>query len=1374
MHILQKKYIKLGFNVLILIVFLSSFSVNLITGNFVKKENDILSTNNVTENYESNNNKKLIKGLYTDWYNELKEIDQNSNGLSDILEEKLNSEDSEENNKKNVQKQNSEHLISSEDFQNQISDNEIRIISKFPFENFNDEMILFQELGGIIKSYFTEALYGFSGHIEPDNLEEFTSILNENKIPFYIEEDTKVESKLYYISKNMNLRPYVWNTLGYNGDEDSSIAVLDTGIDESHQSFGTGYVSGDFNKKIVGWRDEVNSNSQPYDYNGHGSHCAGIISGNGFTANDSNGRTVSTSNLILDYTGSDVNAGTARIIVSRFNVTETGTIDINCEFDDYTPGSDDVDVYAYLYKGTTQVDSYSNLNDAWTSTLTYMPSNAELGEYSLEIDLKLNDNDGDTKVSDLDISFRGESHYPFNVDLLGSGNAWKGVANDTHLVGVKVLDQNGNGYTSDIIDGINWAITNKLTYHITTMSLSLGGPAGQATLINAVNNAVENGIVTVVAAGNDGVGGNNIGSPGDADNVITVAATNYWDNITSYSSEGGNSYTGVTIKPDLTAPGGSEYDLHSQSVDTNDYDAEGIYSDSYSNDLTPMQGTSMATPAVAGASNLLIEAMGGYSGWGYTADEAKSVKSLLLMTATETYPLLRETKDSTYSPILDRGGKDVHEGYGRINIDMAIEAYTKELQPDSYISDWIYHSQVDPFKKHGIGRHVNLIAGESYNFQLNVPASADFDLHIYKDSPTSIGEPIIVAKGINLNYGQDENIIFTPKESGKYYVIVKAVAGSGWTNLIFERFNGEYLFYEDFEDTLNKWDSITGLWHRTDETSSLSNNYFSPSNAMWFGQDSTRDYETGESERGSLITKPLNFTGLDDVYLEFQHRKETEDSNDYDISNISISVNGIDWLKVYENGSTIESWKKEKINLSSFAGNSSIQLNFMFDTVDEQYNNYTGWLLDDIVVYTNLKNYTKIDQHDYNWMDTTEGHTLNLNDDDFSQQYLPYSFKFYNQSYSAVNVSSNGYLSFYDDNPNYPSNTDFPSSFSECRYMIAPFWDDLDPTSGSGKVIAKNFTDHWVVEWRNIEHYNGNYTGTFQVILFRSGNIIFNYDEIKYVDGGYTCGLNYGFDTRFYNSITNLDNTIDDYSILFTPDNAFPQWLNPPQDQQIEFGNSFSYDVGAYDMVVITHYSIDDTTNFEIDSSGLIKNVNSLSVNTYPLEVKAYDNYDNYVEAEININVVDTTLPTWDEELKNHTIDYNVPFSYDVNASDLSGIDSYSVNNTTDFSVNKDGIITNATFLNSGTYYLKVTAADPYDNKIEEKIHITVNPSNSDEGNGDDSGDSGDDDDGTDDDQNDEDLLVSIPGYNFRIVLLLSVSGIGILTIFKAKKVINQ
>jgi subtilisin family serine protease len=662
----------------------------------------------------------------------------------------------------------------------------IPVIISFTNSDFDSYIKLFESMGGILKSKYDMAINGFAGHIGYENLMNYCDSLNSKDIQFLINEDNLYQAQLYYSGRDMNLRPYVWNTLSRQGDFYSSIAVIDTGIDESHEFFDPGYSDGDPSYKIVGWQDEVNSLSDPYDDNGHGTHCSGIAAGEGTPNYDSLGRTVATAAYNIDYTYYGIMAGEYIFNWTRFNVTDTGGIEIPVEFEDHTPGLDDVDFWAYLYHGETIVDLYEISLDSWSHNLSTTVSSGDLGQYSFRFVMNLVDNTGDGLCSNLNITFRSEVHWPFNPPLFGSGDPWTGVAPEAHLVGVKVLDNFGSGWSSDIINGIDWVIANKNTYNITTMSLSLGGSAGQVNMIDAVNNAVEEGIVTIVSAGNDGPGGNSIGSPGDADKVITVASMNINDQITDYSSEGGQSYTGGTSKPDITAPGGSFNNLQMFSADSNDNDAYGAYpSDIYNNDLEGAQGTSMACPAVAGASNLLIDAMGGHQSWGYTGTEAKRVKALLLMSATETYPLLRENSIAQYSPKLDRGGKDVHEGYGRLNIDIAIEAYTQELTLGSSQNYLISSSYENAFDKHGHGCYVNLINGESYTFALNVPGGADFDLYLYSNNPSSIGEPILVASSVNPNLGADEYISYVASSTGKYYLIAKAITGKGNANIYY-------------------------------------------------------------------------------------------------------------------------------------------------------------------------------------------------------------------------------------------------------------------------------------------------------------------------------------------------------------------------------------------------------------------------------------------------------------------------------------------------------------------------------------------------------------------------------------------------------------
>lgn len=188
----------------------------------------------------------------------------------------------------------------------------------------------------------------------------------------------------------------------------------------------------------------------------------------------------------------------------------------------------------------------------------------------------------------------------------GAGTTYRGAAPDAKLVGVKVLDAQGNGSYSNIINGINWVVSNRSTYGIKVMSMSLGGPISESSktdpMCAAVRNAWNAGIVVCVAAGNEGPSSYTIGTPGNEPLIITVGASDdrstiaYSDDIVaSFSSRGPTSIDGWT-KPDVLAPG------------TNIASCDNSYS-SY----VQMSGTSMATPLVAGIVAQMLEAMPSWS-----------------------------------------------------------------------------------------------------------------------------------------------------------------------------------------------------------------------------------------------------------------------------------------------------------------------------------------------------------------------------------------------------------------------------------------------------------------------------------------------------------------------------------------------------------------------------------------------------------------------------------------------------------------------------------------------------------------------------------------------------------------------------------------
>jgi len=86
---------------------------------------------------------------------------------------------------------------------------------------------------------------------------------------------------------------------------------------------------------------------------------------------------------------------------------------------------------------------------------------------------------------------------------------YPGVAPGVRLIGLRVLDKNGNGATSDVISALTFATANKAALGIDVINLSLGHPIYESVatdpLVQAVEQAVHAGIVVVVSAGNAGI-----------------------------------------------------------------------------------------------------------------------------------------------------------------------------------------------------------------------------------------------------------------------------------------------------------------------------------------------------------------------------------------------------------------------------------------------------------------------------------------------------------------------------------------------------------------------------------------------------------------------------------------------------------------------------------------------------------------------------------------------------------------------------------------------------------------------------------------------------------------------------------------------------
>jgi subtilisin family serine protease len=174
-----------------------------------------------------------------------------------------------------------------------------------------------------------------------------------------------------------------------------------------------------------------------------------------------------------------------------------------------------------------------------------------------------------------------------------NGSSLKGAAPDAKIYAIKVLDAKGNGLSSTIIAGIEKAMdpdNNPYTKDaVNVLNMSFTGPGNPNDLLaQSVNNASNDGIVCVVAAGNTGPGYGSIGSPACALTALTVGAVNNYDQIASFSSRGPTDMP-CLIKPDIVAPG----------VEIISTKAGGGY--------VSHDGTSMAAPHVAGCAALILQ-----------------------------------------------------------------------------------------------------------------------------------------------------------------------------------------------------------------------------------------------------------------------------------------------------------------------------------------------------------------------------------------------------------------------------------------------------------------------------------------------------------------------------------------------------------------------------------------------------------------------------------------------------------------------------------------------------------------------------------------------------------------------------------------------
>ncbi|MCM8763796.1 MAG: S8 family peptidase, partial [Candidatus Omnitrophica bacterium] len=196
-----------------------------------------------------------------------------------------------------------------------------------------------------------------------------------------------------------------------------------------------------------------------------------------------------------------------------------------------------------------------------------------------------------------------------------------GVGPEIHLYAVKVLDKNGRGWLSDLIEGLDWCINNAMNI----VNLSLGSSSDNQSFHDAIIKAYLAGLTLVAAAGNNGLTDGSVDYPARYSETIAVSAAGEYTDTTLYFAD----FSSYGPEIDIVAPG---------------VDVKSTYYDGYYKILS---GTSMAAPHVSGVAALVLQIKG---------------------------PMLPEDLKNHLKNTAENLGWDIYQqGAGLIRADMAVQ-----------------------------------------------------------------------------------------------------------------------------------------------------------------------------------------------------------------------------------------------------------------------------------------------------------------------------------------------------------------------------------------------------------------------------------------------------------------------------------------------------------------------------------------------------------------------------------------------------------------------------------------------------------------------------------------------------------------------------
>ena len=274
-----------------------------------------------------------------------------------------------------------------------------------------------------------------------------------------------------------------------------------------------------------------------------------------------------------------------------------------------------------------------------------------------------------------------------------------GMAPQAHLVGVKVLGADGSGSFAGVMAGMQWTIDTMHQYNTRIASMSLGGPgaiewtSSEEDSVNRQANAmVRAGIALYIAAGNNAVSAQ-IGTPGSAEDVITVGALDKDTSIAVYSSQGPTEEG--RVKPNIAYMGSSIMSVEYNSGDQ--YSAK--------------SGTSMATPGAAGVGALMLQANPNLSPF--------DIRNIMQETATYRQCHYMGANEPCAEDLIPKNRQNNVYGHGHVN---SLEAV---LEAAEYNQQYTFNSNLTLMVTETILTNGNIVMGPGSVMEIEISESID-------------------------------------------------------------------------------------------------------------------------------------------------------------------------------------------------------------------------------------------------------------------------------------------------------------------------------------------------------------------------------------------------------------------------------------------------------------------------------------------------------------------------------------------------------------------------------------------------------------------------------------------------------------------------